>query len=44
MLTDYLVNFGWIGFLALVALPGLVGLIFVGSELWDTLRSDSKTS
>lgn len=44
MLTDYLVNIGWIGFLALVALPGLVGLIFVGSELWDTLRSGSTTS
>ncbi len=31
-------NLGWIFFLFVCTLPGLVGLFYVGSNLWDFLH------
>lgn len=37
--ADFLLNIGWPFFMLMVALPGLIGLFYVGSELWDSLNS-----
>lgn len=32
-------NYGWPFFMFLVALPGLIGLFYVGSNLWDVMSA-----
>ncbi|MEG2154589.1 MAG: hypothetical protein RRY41_06415 [Burkholderiaceae bacterium] len=39
IVANTLQNYGWPLFLVLVALPGLIGLFYVGSNLWDWIST-----
>ncbi|MEF9995329.1 MAG: hypothetical protein RR784_01930 [Burkholderiaceae bacterium] len=39
IVANTLQNYGWPLFLVLVALPGLIGLFYVGSNLWDWMST-----